>query len=265
MEWSFVFFLNSALLGVGLAMDAFSVSMANGLHDPRMSRGTMCKIAGTFALFQAVMTMTGWVCVHTIVEMFSSFETFIPWIALALLGYIGGKMLVDGIRGEEAEEAAELSAGALLMQGVATSIDALSVGFTISEYGWLMALAASLIIAVVTFFICMAGLRIGKKFGTKLSGKASILGGMILIGIGLEIFISGLFACVLTPSVAACEVRLKEWFGTDSFRHCLRQCHLPHGGRLCPYGKVAGQTTKFPVSPEAPSLRELAHEVRLKE
>ena len=182
MEWSFVFFLNSALLGVGLAMDAFSVSMANGLHDPRMSRGTMCRIAGTFALFQAVMPMTGWVCVHTIVEMFSSFETFIPWIALALLGYIGGKMLVDGIRG---------SAGALLMQGVATSIDALSVGFTISEYGWLMALAASLIIAVVTFFICMAGLRIGKKFGTKLSGKASILGGMILIGIGLEIFISG--------------------------------------------------------------------------
>ena len=191
MEWSFVFFLNSALLGVGLAMDAFSVSMANGLHDPRMSRGAMCRIAGTFALFQAVMPMTAWVCVHTIVEMFSSFETFIPWIALALLGYIGGKMLVDGIRGEEAEEAAELSAGALLMQGVATSIDALSVGFTISEYGWLMALAASLIIAVVTFFICMAGLRIGKKFGTKLSGKASILGGMILIGIGLEIFISG--------------------------------------------------------------------------
>jgi len=110
-----------------------------------------------------------------------------------LLGYIGGKMLVDGIKGEEAEEAAELSAGALLMQGVATSIDALSVGFTISEYGWLMALAASLIIAVVTFFICMAGLRIGKKFGTKLSGKASILGGIILIGIGLEIFISGVF------------------------------------------------------------------------
>ena len=186
MEWSFLFFLNSALLGVGLAMDAFSVSMANGLHDPGMSRKRMCIIAGTFGVFQAVMPMTGWVCVHTIVELFSSFEKFIPWIALALLGYIGGKMLVDGIKGEEAEEAAELSAGALL-------IDALSVGFTISEYGWLMALVASLIIAVVTFFICMAGLRIGKKFGTKLSGKASILGGIILIGIGLEIFISGVF------------------------------------------------------------------------
>ena len=193
MEWSFVFFLNSGLLGVGLAMDAFSVSLANGLHDPRMSRRRSAIIAGTFAGFQAAMPMLGWVCVHTIVELFSSFETFIPWIALALLGYIGGKMLVEGIKGEEAEEAAELSAGALFVQGVATSIDALSVGFTISEYGWGMALVCSLIIAVVTFFLCAAGLSLGKKFGTKLSGKASVLGGVILIGIGLEIFVTGVF------------------------------------------------------------------------
>ena len=193
MEWSFVFFLNSGLLGVGLAMDAFSVSLANGLHDPHMSRRRGTIIAGTFAGFQAAMPMLGWVCVHTIVELFSSFEKFIPWIALALLGYIGGKMLVEGIKGEEAEEAAELSAGALFVQGVATSIDALSVGFTISEYGWGMALVCSLIIAVVTFFVCTAGLSLGKKFGTKLSGKASILGGVILIGIGLEIFATGIF------------------------------------------------------------------------
>ena len=162
MEWSLLFFFNSALLGVGLAMDAFSVSMANGLHDPRMSRRRGVQVAGTFAVFQAAMPMLGWVCVHTIVELFSSFETLIPWIALILLGYIGGKMLLEGIKGEETEEAAELSAGALF------------------------------IIAVVTFFICAAGLSIGKKFGTKLSGKASVLGGVILIGIGLEIFISGI-------------------------------------------------------------------------
>ena len=192
MEWSILFFLNSALLGVGLAMDAFSVSMANGLHEPQMSRTKSAKVAGTFALFQAVMPMAGWICVHTIVELFSSFEQFIPWIALLLLGYIGGKMLLEGIKGEETEEAAALSAGALFVQGVATSIDALSVGFTISEYGWLMALVCSLIIAVVTFFICEAGLSIGKKFGTKLSGKASILGGVILIGIGIEIFLTGI-------------------------------------------------------------------------
>ena len=192
MEWSILFFCNSALLGVGLAMDAFSVSMANGLHEPQMSRTKSAKVAGTFALFQAVMPMAGWICVHTIVELFSSFEQFIPWIALLLLGYIGGKMLLEGIKGEETEEAAALSAGALFVQGVATSIDALSVGFTISEYGWLMALVCSLIIAIVTFFICEAGLSIGRKFGTKLSGKASILGGVILIGIGIEIFLTGI-------------------------------------------------------------------------
>ena len=193
MEWNFVFFLNSGLLGVGLAMDAFSVSLANGLHDPHMSRRRGTIIAGTFAVFQAAMPMLGWVCVHTIVELFSSFETFIPWIALALLGYIGGKMLVEGIKGEEAEEAAELSAGALFVQGVATSIDALSVGFTIAEYDWLMALVCSLIIATVTLIICLSGLVIGKKFGTKLSNKAAMLGGIILIAIGIEIFVSNVF------------------------------------------------------------------------
>ena len=190
MEWNFLFFFNSGLLGVGLAMDAFSVSMANGLHDPKMSVRRMCIIAGTFGIFQAVMPMTGWVCVHTIVELFSSFEMFIPWIALILLAYIGGKMLVEGIRGEETEEAIELSAGALFVQGVATSIDALSVGFTIAEYDWLMALVCSLIIATVTLIICLSGLVIGKKFGTKLSNKAEILGGVILIAIGIEIFVS---------------------------------------------------------------------------
>ena len=81
----------------------------------------------------------------------------------------------------------------LLVQGVATSIDALSVGFTISEYGFFMAVICALIIAVVTFIICMAGLYIGKKVGTKLAGKANILGGVILIFIGIEIFITGVF------------------------------------------------------------------------
>ena len=164
MEWKIVLLIISVLMVVGMAMDAISMSMANGLHDPKMNKGTMGKNAGTFALFQAAMPMIGWVCVHTIVELFASFETLIPWIALALLGYIGGMMLRDGIRGEEAEEAAQRSAGALFMQGIATSIDALSVGFTISEYGWLMALTAAIIIAVVTFILCMAGLRIGTKF-----------------------------------------------------------------------------------------------------
>ena len=194
MEWNLIFFFNSVLLGVGLAMDAFSVSLANGLGEPDMRRGRMCSIAGVFASFQALMPMIGWVCVHTIVEYFKSFESWIPWIALALLGFIGGKMLLEGLRPSEGEEE-KRSVGltALLVQGVATSIDALSVGFTIAEYGLLMALVCALIIAAVTFAICMGGLAIGKKAGTKLSGKAAVLGGVILIAIGLEIFITGVF------------------------------------------------------------------------
>lgn len=194
MNYSFVFFLNSALLGIGLAMDAFSVSLANGLHEPKMRIKKMCSIAGTFGAFQAIMPMTGWLCVHTVVEYFRTFEKFIPWIALILLGFIGGSMLKSGICGTgEDEETPGVGIKALFIQGVATSIDALSVGFTISEYNWLMALVCSLIIAVVTFIICMTGLSLGKRFGTKLSNKADILGGVILIAIGLEIFISNVF------------------------------------------------------------------------
>ena len=194
MEWTLLFFFNSVLLGVGLAMDAFSVSLANGLNEPGMRKRKMCIVAGVFGFFQALMPMIGWVCVNTIVCYFQAFEKFIPWIALILLLYIGGEMLIDGIRNKEEEaEALKVGAGALIVQGIATSIDALSVGFTISEYNLLMALVCSLIIAVVTFIICMAGLMIGKKFGTKLSNKATIFGGIILIIIGLEIFLTGIF------------------------------------------------------------------------
>ncbi len=194
MNWNIVFFINSALLGVGLAMDAFSVSLANGLNEPKMKAGRICSIAGVFAVFQALMPMTGWICVHTILQYFKVFEKMIPWIALILLAYIGGKMLWEGVKkGEDQEEKAAVGFVGLLVQGVATSIDALSVGFTIAEYSWIMALVCSLIIAAVTFVICVGGLLIGKKFGTKLSNKASILGGVILIAIGLEIFITGVF------------------------------------------------------------------------
>ena len=197
MEWSLVFFFNSILLGVGLAMDAFSVSLANGLHEPDMKTRRMCKIAGVFSFFQALMPIVGWICVHSIVQWFHAFEKFIPWIALALLLFIGGHMLMEGLKheNEENEKNEQMGVGfaVLMVQGVATSIDALSVGFTIAEYGLLMALVCSLIIAAVTFVICMAGLIIGKKFGTKLSDKASILGGVILIIIGLEIFITGVW------------------------------------------------------------------------
>jgi len=195
MIWSVGFFTNSILLGVGLAMDAFSVSLANGLNEPKMKVKKLCGIAGMFAFFQALMPMTGWFCVHNLAKLFSAFQGMIPWIALALLSVIGGKMLWEGLHpGEDEEEArSTLGLSALIVQGIATSIDALSVGFTISDYNWIMALVCSLLIAIVTFFICVAGVVIGKKFGTKLANKASVLGGIILIAIGIEIFVTGVF------------------------------------------------------------------------
>lgn len=194
MEWNFLFFFNSALLGVGLAMDAFSVSLANGLNEPHMKKGKMGCVAGVFAGFQAAMPLIGWICVHTVLQYFEVFRKFIPWIAFALLLYIGGNLLREGIKNSDCSgEKEKLGFSTLMIQGIATSIDALSVGFTIAEYDLMMALVCALIIAVVTFFICMGGLMIGKKFGTKLSGRASIFGGFILIAIGLEIFVTGVF------------------------------------------------------------------------
>ena len=196
--------IRSILLGVGLAMDAFSVSLADGLSERDLNAGKVLTIAGTFAAFQFFMPMAGWVIVHTAAERFKTLQVFIPWIALALLLYIGGKMLLEGIRENRSEGrdpdgqeqslgASSLTASDLVVQGIATSIDALSVGFTIATYSMLTALASSAIIGIVTLFICIAGLHIGRRLGMRLAGKASVLGGVILIAIGFEIWIKGMF------------------------------------------------------------------------
>ena len=222
MDWSVLFFVNSILFGIGLAMDAFSVSMANGLNEPEMDRRKELLIAGAFGVFQTLMPLIGWVLVHTAMNTFQQIQKFIPWIALILLCWIGGKMIAEGVQShkeeqtesaaldgtpggntaaagnpaapaaEAAKPAAKLGLWALFVQAVATSIDALSVGFTIAEYDFSHALVETVIIGVVTFIISYAGIRIGKKFGTRLSGKASILGGVILILIGVEIFVTHL-------------------------------------------------------------------------
>ena len=190
MNFGFVFFFESILLGAGLAMDAFSVSLANGLNEPRMKVRKMCIIAAIFAFFQALMPMIGWICVHTVVQYFHAFEKLIPWIALGLLGFIGGKMLYESLTNKCEEcDACAVGLTALLVQGVATSIDALSVGFTIADHNLPEALVAAAVIALVTFIICVIGVYIGTRAGTKLAGKAGILGGSILIFIGLWIFI----------------------------------------------------------------------------
>lgn len=194
MNLVFSFIAQNLLMGVGLAMDAFSVSLANGLNEPAMKKGKACSVAGIFAVFQFAMPLLGWVCVSTVAQHFSLFEKCIPWMALLLLGYIGGSMLADGIRNRNTDtQKPAVGIKGLLVQGLATSVDALSVGFTIAHYSALQAFLACLLIGIVTFFICCAGIGIGKKAGTLLAGKAGILGGVILLLIGLEIFIKSFF------------------------------------------------------------------------
>ncbi len=200
-------FLTAAGLGAGLAMDAFSMSLADGLHEPSMHKRRICLLAGVFAFFQFAMPMIGWFCVHTAASYFSAIQPFIPYVALALLLFIGGKMLWEGLHPCKCEEVetsdgetvtvcecpvTHLGFGALIMQGIATSVDALSVGFTIADHNTLQALLSCLVIGVLTFGICAAGVVIGKKFGTKLEQKASVFGGVILILIGVKIFLEGI-------------------------------------------------------------------------
>ena len=207
--YDILFFINSILLGVGLAMDAFSVSISNGIAEPDMKAGRRNLIAGTYAFFQFIMPLIGWVCMHTLTEHFSALEKITPVIALILLIFIGGKMVIEGIsdriksagdKDNEAnsentstEKAVVITVQMLILQGIATSIDALSVGVTFANYSFMMAFIAALIIAVVTHVICILGLHIGKRVGAHFSEKATIIGGCILILIGLEIFIRGMF------------------------------------------------------------------------
>ncbi len=186
-----MFVVNSILLGFGLAMDAFSVSLVSGMQAPGMRRARKARIAGTFAGFQFMMPMIGWVCVRTVAEIFTPFQTAIPWLAMGLLLFIGGRMILEALRGGEEENRFSDETGILLMLGVATSIDALSVGFTIAGYQAAEAWLCCLLIGAVTYLVCRAGISLGTRFGTRMAGHAQILGGAILILIGLEIFLEG--------------------------------------------------------------------------
>ncbi|MGN1164116.1 MAG: manganese efflux pump MntP family protein [Candidatus Ornithospirochaeta sp.] len=188
-------FINSIFLGFGLALDAFSVSVADAMAEGGMKRGKKIEIALVFGIFQALMPLFGWVCVKWAADRFTLFQKAIPYIALALLVYLGGKMILEARKCEVGEECriGKITFPVLITQGIATSIDALSVGFAIAEYTFLEALLSSTIIGVTTSIICVIGLEVGKKVGAKFSSRATLFGGCILIAIGLEIFVEGVF------------------------------------------------------------------------
>lgn len=192
---NFTLILTAVGLACGLAMDAFSISLANGLNEPCMKTSRACGIAATFGIFQGVMPMLGWVAVHTVLQYFTSLQTYIPYVAMILLSYIGIKMIIDGVNHKCGDEecSGKIGFGMLMVQGIATSIDALSVGFVIAEYTAVQAIISAIIIAALTFVICLVGVKIGNVVGCRFAGKASIFGGVILVIIGLEILITSFF------------------------------------------------------------------------
>lgn len=178
------------LIGVGLSMDAFAVSITNGLSCTNLKRKQMLLIAVCFGVFQGLMPTIGFF-------LGKAFEVYISavdhWIALVLLGYIGGKMIYDAITEKEEEKEYALTAKLLLMQGVATSIDALAVGVSFAALPDVKILPAVLLITVITFALSMVGVGFGKKVGQKLGSRALLVGGLILVGIGVKIFVEHVF------------------------------------------------------------------------
>lgn len=186
------------LTGVGLSMDASAVGMTNGLNEPKMRLTKILLIALFFGVFQGIMPLIGYFAGTLFAEAVASVA---PYVALVLLGFIGGKMIYEALKKkQEEEEPADknLSVSALTVQAIVTSIDALAVGISLlalSESGALKIniFAACALIAACTFIISLAAVFIGKKFGAVLADKAELIGGIILVAIGLKIFIEGVF------------------------------------------------------------------------
>lgn len=187
------------VMGAALAMDAVAVSLADGMAEPRMRALKMLFIAGLFGLFQGLMPLFGYYLGSAFASLIGKIA---PYLSFVLLAFIGGKMIFDGIREgrnkrKGVTERRETGTAKLVLQAVATSIDALAVGVTLlaaETAGGLPAhiLLCALIIAAVTFALSLPAVLLGRKFGDAFSDKAELLGGAVLILIGLKLLLEGI-------------------------------------------------------------------------
>ncbi len=185
-------FIELFLMGIGLAMDAFAVSICKGLAMRKVNKKQAFVIALFFGGFQALMPFIGWVLGIQFEQYITSID---HWIAFILLGYIGGKMIVESVKPEEDEEVAEmdppLDIKEMFMLAIATSIDALAVGITFAFLDYPIVEAIS-VIGITTFFVCIGGVYVGNFFGNKYKNKAEFAGGLILVLLGVRILLSHL-------------------------------------------------------------------------
>lgn len=188
---NFEFVLQALMVGVGLAMDSCTVSMTDGMNEKNMSLGKNILIALIFAIFQQIMPVAG----YFVGRVFSAYIIkYVPLVALIILGVLGVKMLADAIRGQkESEKLGKITFLMLVLQAIATSIDALSVGVTFVGYNIGQMFFVTSLIGIITFFFTFIGVKLGKRFGTIFGKDAQIVGGLILILNGIEIYMSSLF------------------------------------------------------------------------
>lgn len=179
-----------ALIGVGLAMDAFAVSICKGLAMRRMNYKKAIIIAAFFGVFQALMPALGYVLVTTFANKIAAID---HWIAFILLALIGANMIKEALSSDDDEcQDDSLRLGDLIMLSIATSIDALAVGITFAFFNVSLLLSVSMI-GIITFIICVIGVKVGNVFGEKYKSKAELAGGLILIVMGAKILIDHLF------------------------------------------------------------------------
>ena len=178
------------LIGVGLSMDAFAVSVGKGLGMRKIDYKASFALAISFGLFQTFMPVIGWLLASAFAQAIQAFD---HWIAFGLLALVGGKMLFDAIRGEEeeADSGSVLSFGELMVLSVATSIDALAIGITFAALG-VSPFPGVVLIGVTTFAFSLAGVVIGNRFGSAYERPAEFAGGIILIAIGIKVLVEHL-------------------------------------------------------------------------
>jgi len=180
--------LTLILIALGLATDAFAVSLSNGMCARKVTKKTVFATAFTFGFFQAIMPVMGYLLGCSFSEIVRRFQ---HWVALLLLGAIGINMLVDAIKDQRNPESCSIkeifTVQNLLMQGIATSIDALAIGVSFAVMN-VNIITSALVIGIITFVCCSFGVYIGRKFGSLLGIRARLFGGILLILIGLRIF-----------------------------------------------------------------------------
>ena len=182
--------IERALIGVGLAMDAFAVSICKGLAMRRMNYKKAIIIAAFFGVFQALMPALGYVLGTTFANKIAAID---HWIAFILLALIGANMIKEALSSDDDEcQDDSLRLGDLIMLSIATSIDALAVGITFAFFNVSLLLSVSMI-GIITFIICVIGVKVGNVFGEKYKSKAELAGGLILIVMGAKILIDHLF------------------------------------------------------------------------